>query len=173
MAWAGAEGSSVECLDDDLRELVSFCIETEKRAVCEDLDEYYAAFAILVFPSGRKVLDVEFADEDEKISAYRQVVQTARRLNATAIVTINSGFVSAEPWSKEHLDGYWWGRLAEEVAKDCISITVSGPNMPSYGIDLNYEIMAGKVHFEPEPEVGRTIIGFLADWPSESPSAPN
>ena len=152
--------------DDDLKALMLECLETEKQAVVQDLDEYRCSIVIVITPSGRYVRRAEFFGEDEKISAYRGIVEEAKLENALAIVTVNAA--RTRKLAPDEADGYWWGKLAAEGARDCISISVSGPNMQSYGLDLAYDIVEGEVRFDPTVEFKKTEVGILPDWPSET-----
>jgi hypothetical protein len=158
-------------MDEDLRELMLNCLEIEKAAVAEDLHEYCSAIVILLTPSGRYVRRPEFFDEDEKIAAYREIVSEAKSFGATVIVTVNAARTKKLEAGEE--DGYWWGKLESEQARDCISITASGPNMRSCALDLGYDIEDGFVHFDPDPEFRSTEVGMLPDWPGEIASLAN
>ena len=151
-------------MDDDLKELMLKCLEVEKKVVEDELDEYGCAIAIIICPTGRHVEHVQFADEDEKIAAYSAVVKTAKELDATAIVTVNAARTGKSEADKD-IEGYWWGKLAAEGARECISITASGPGMRSFGLTLGYEIVGQKVVFDATPELEETEVGMLPDWP--------
>jgi hypothetical protein len=121
----------------------------------------------LVSPEGAKSLQVVFEGEEEKISAYAGVVQRAKSSGTTILITINAAR-TIRASSEDDMEGYWWGKLAAEGARDCISITASGPGMQSIGLDLAYEIVDGKVIFDAAPDFVMTEIGMLVGWPDET-----
>jgi len=158
-------------MDDDLKELMMKCLDIEKKVVQEELHDYACAVVIIVSPTGRHFEHPEFLDEDEKVAAYSAIVKTAKALSATAIVTINAARMGTSEMDTD-LEGYWWGKLAAG-AKECISITVSGPGMRSLGLIQGYEITDGKVIFDPSPEVEETEVGMLVGWPGDGPKMPS
>jgi len=158
-------------MDENLRELMLSCLEIEKASVVECLHGYRSAIVILLTPSGRYVRRPEFFNEGEKIAAYREIVSEAKSLGTTVIVTVNAA--RTKKLEPDEEDGYWWGKLASEQARDCISITASGPNMLSCALDLSYDIVDGSVHFDPDPEFKPTEVGMLPDWPGETSSLAN
>jgi hypothetical protein len=154
-------------MDVDLKTLMLQYLEMEKQAVCEQLHDYCTALVVVITPRGRYVDGVSFVDEEEKISAYSAVVTKAKANQATIIITVNAAR-TARALAPYDLDGYWWGKLAADGARDCISITASGPGMTSIGLDLAYEIVDGKVHFDSVTDFEDTEIGMLPDWPCTS-----
>ena len=152
-------------MDLDLKELMLQYLEMEKEAVLEQLDDYCTAIVVVVTPTGRYVEEVIFSEEEEKIAAYSAVVERAKARKATIIITVNAARKGNAPLTDDDLDGYWWGKLAADGARDCISITASGPGMKSIALDLDYDIVDGKVLFDSVAEFGDTEIGMLPDWP--------
>lgn len=149
-------------IDFDLRERMLRYLEIEKDAVREQLEEYFSAMIVVITPTGEYYRQVSFQGEDEKIAAYAAIVDEAKRESATIIVTVNAartGYLAPD-----ESDGYWWGRLAAEGARDCISIVASGPGMQSVALDVGYNILRGAVRFD-EPEFNSTEVGLLPDWP--------
>jgi hypothetical protein len=150
-------------MDEDLKELMLRYLEIEKQAVCEELEEYRTALVVVLTPNGRYVDAVPFFDEEDKIAAYSAVVDRARANLATVILTVNATRTMKAAQSDD-LDGYWWGKLAAESARDCISITASGPGMKSIALDVGYDIVDGRVHFDDLAEYVETEIGMLPGW---------
>ena len=70
-------------MDEDLKELMLSSLEIEKRTVCEELEDYRTALAVVLTPNGRYLEAVSFFDEDEKIVAYSAVVERAKANHAT------------------------------------------------------------------------------------------
>jgi hypothetical protein len=158
-------------LHEDLKELMLRCLETEKQTVMEELNEYCCSIVIVLTPEGRYVRRAAFLDEDEKVAAYAEIVAEAKRQSALAIVTVNAARTRKLAPGEEA--GYWWGKLEAEGARDCISISASGPGMESYGLDLAYDIVGDHVQFDALPEFEKTEIGMLPDWPGDLPTSPN
>ncbi len=75
---------------DDLQSIALKILETEKRYLQEDRDDYYASGIVVVTPERRYYEDVDFEDEESKIAAYTAAVERAKQENATAIITINT-----------------------------------------------------------------------------------
>ena len=150
-------------MDEDLKELMLSSLEIEKRTVCEELEDYRTALAVVLTPNGRYLEAVSFFDEDEKIVAYSAVVERAKANHATVIITVNAARTMKAAVTDD-LEGYWWGKLAAERARDCISIACSGPGMKSIALDLSYDIANGNVRFDDEPEFADTEIGMLPGW---------
>ncbi len=107
---------------------------------------------------------VSFLGEEEKIAAYDGIVKNAKANGATVIITINAAR-TRKVAPGEDMEGYYWGKLAAEGARDCISITASGPGMRSIGLDLAYDLVDGNVRFDPSADFEFTEIGLLSDWP--------
>lgn len=156
-------------MDEDLQQLMLRFLEIEKQAVCDELEDYRAALVVVITPEGRYVEHVEFADEEEKIAAYSAAVERAKASAATIIITVNAARTTHGSEVPD-LEGYYWGKLAAEGARDCISITASGPGMKSIGLTLGYSIVDRNVQFDHSVEFEDTEIGVLPGWPVESPS---
>jgi hypothetical protein len=152
-------------MDFDLKALMLQFLEMEKEAVCEQLHDYCTALVVVITPAGRYVDEVSFSGEEEKIAAYAAVVAKAKARKATIIITVNAARKGNAPLTDDDLDGYWWGKLAADGARDCISITASGPGMKSIALDLDYDIVDGEVLFDSVADFGDTEIGMLPDWP--------
>jgi hypothetical protein len=151
-------------MDEDLKELMLRYLEVEKKTVREELDEYAAALVVVLTPTGRYYDAVSFCGEEEKIATYSAVVEKAKANLATVIITVNAAR-TMKAASPDDLDGYWWGKLEVEGARDCISIAASGPGMKSIALDLAYDIVDGQVHFDDEAKFVDTEIGLLPGWP--------
>jgi hypothetical protein len=156
-------------MDEDLQQLMLRFLEIEKQAVRDELDDYCAALLVVITPTGRYVEHVEFSDENEKIAAYSAAIERAKASAATMIITVNAAR-TMKGSEVPDLEGYYWGKLAAEGARDCISITASGSGMKSIGLTLGYSIVDGSVQFDDSVEFEDTELGMLPGWPMESPS---
>jgi len=87
---------------DDLKTLALELLETEKRFLLEDKEEYRTAVVVVITPEKRYWEDVEFDSEDEMTSAYAAIVDRAKESGATAIITINTSFASTQPHPQAH-----------------------------------------------------------------------
>ena len=152
----------------DLKALMLQLLEREKGYVVEDLDEYGCAMAVIVTPNDTFLQFPQFEDDDEKDTAYEQIVSKARSDGATVIITVNSAFTQAVD-HPDDLDGYWPGKLNVNNARRCILLTASGPGMKSFGVEFTYEIVDGKVLFDPLEDFHEVEVGMLPDWPGGDP----
>ena len=98
-----------------------------------------------------------------KTGAYESLVKFAQGQNAMAVITCNDAF-----WRKnagaEEVEGYYPGKLAVEGASECILVTLSGPGIRNWSIEVPYERNGNEIRFgEPREESGGEI-GFLEGW---------
>ena len=152
----------------DLKALMLQLLEREKGYVVEDLEEYGCAMVVTVTPDDIFLEFPKFENDEEKDAAYGEIVSKAKSNGATAIVTVNSAFTQAVD-HPDDLDGYWSGKLNAENAQRCILLTASGPGMKSFGVEFTYEIVDGKVLFDPLEDFHEVEVGMLPDWPGGDP----
>ncbi|HET9284196.1 MAG TPA: hypothetical protein VFR24_19770 [Candidatus Angelobacter sp.] len=111
---------------------------------------------------------IEFADHEEKINIYHAVVELAKSQNAVALITVNSMFTDNN-FTEDWLDSYYPGKLEAEGAGKCILITVSGPGICNWCLELPYEHTTGGFKFSDISEESAGELGFLEGWASEYP----
>ena len=147
---------------DDLKQLASQLLEIEKNYLCDDLEEYSCAIAVVITAEGRYYEEAEFNDVFEKESVYGAIVERAKLQNATAIITINTARyqdVAGE------LGSYWWGKLATEKRPKALCLTISGPGVEPVGLNLPFAVENSKVIFGPQTEFEPSIVNLLPGWP--------
>jgi hypothetical protein len=113
---------------DELRYLAAELLETEKRFLLEEKEEYRTAVLVVVSPEGRYWEEAEFDNEDEMREAHAAIVGRAKENNATAIITLNTGFEKLLPTTEE-LRNYRWGDLEKSNSSRAITVTISGPSV--------------------------------------------
>ena len=145
---------------DDLKNLALELLETEKRFLLEDGEDYRTAVAIVVTPESRYWEDVEFENEAEKIDVYSAIVDRAKQNHAAAIITINTSFERADA-----LPDYRWGDLERSGAHRAITLTISGPSLESCSLSLPFSIENGSVKVGEAPEFEPAVVGLLPNWP--------
>jgi hypothetical protein len=155
-------GWAVDKEDDfDLKSFALGVLEIAKENLQRDRELVAAAF--IVTGSQIQCVSVNFADHQEKVVAYRQLVQTAREADALALVTCNDAYWGSDA-SPEYLEGYYPGKLAAEGAKECLMLTVSGPSVQTWSVDVPYERVGGTIMFGVSAESLGEEIGFLENW---------
>ena len=149
---------------DDLRKLALELLETEKRFLLEDKEEYRSAVVVVVTPEKRYWEEVEFENEEEKIDAYAAIVDQAKEKRASAIITINTAFEHAvsEP---DALSDYRWGDLERIGSGRAITLTISGPSIEACSLSLPFNIENGSVVIGETSAFEPAVIGLLPNWP--------
>ena len=121
-------------------------------------DKAIAPFAVLVYGGPELTYDLMalIFTEDTKRAVFEEVGSTAREKLASAIITVTQAS---------------FGRVDEERPwKDCIFVTVSGPNIETITLYLPY--MTGgwfnkRVRFgDLQRRTQKAPLGFLPGWPS-------
>ena len=158
VAWTGPKEE-----DFDLRDFALGVLEIAKENLQKDGELVPAAF--IVTDSQIQCVSVHFEDHQEKTVAYQQLVKAAREAKALALVTCNDAYQGSDA-SSEYLEGYYPGKLAAEGAKECLMLTVTGPALQNWCVDVPYERSGKTVRFgEAEESLGEEV-GVLEDWPS-------
>ena len=149
---------------EDLRQ-VAFNIMNIARENLEN-DGYLEPAVFLVRDQMVSVYRIAFQDEREKALAYGKVVQIAKQQKAQAIITLNDAFVGKPD---DDPDSYYPGKLEAEGADEAIVLTVSGPAIPSWCLQLPYKNKADGVEFSELEEAKAQEMGLLPGWASERP----
>jgi hypothetical protein len=142
---------------EDAREFALRALEVAKENMLQHGSLYPVVF--LMCPDEVRMIDACFSNEEEKTKVYVGVVEAAREHAASAIVTINDIFES-----KTEMDGYYWGKLAAEGARECIMVTVSGPAIRTWEVILPYERTPGGIVFSTPVESFDDDLQFLPGW---------
>lgn len=116
-------------------------------------DKHLIAVAYVV--SGAEILDfnLTFEGKEQKESAYAELVKIAKEKNADAIITINDAR-SAHGESQE--------------ARECLYLSISGPNLSTWSRCLFYERRGQEIVFEEEVDSENDILNLLPGWPDQS-----
>jgi hypothetical protein len=155
-AWTVPKGD-----DFDLRSFALGVLEIAKENLQRDGELLAAAF--IVTGSQIQCVSVDFGDHEEKTVAYKQLVEAAGEANALALVTCNDAYWGNDA-SLEYLETYYPGKLAAEGAKECLMLTVSGPAVPTWCVDVPYEKVDKTIVFGESSESLGEEIGFLENW---------
>jgi hypothetical protein len=150
-------------MDVDLNAIIERLMAREKEYISEDRHEYGCAMAAVITPDGIHLDFPRFEDDTSKNDAYQHLVTFAKEHNAQAIITLNNARTRV---FKEPVDSDT--ALSEEMdssnSKTCLLVTVTGPKLRSYVVQIGYEFAGDNVIFS-EPEVSdRLEVNFLPDW---------
>ena len=126
-------------------------------------DHQLVPVSFMVTSDQLQCYSVTFADHDEKPAAYAELVQVAKDANAVVLITCNDAYRKNQA-GPEYLEGYYPGRLAAEGAPECIMLTVSGPAMETWCVELPYKRTAEGIEFGEATESLGDEIGFLQGW---------
>jgi hypothetical protein len=130
--------------DLDLREFALGVLEIAKENLQRDGHLIPTAFAITA--SHIHCYSVSFTDHDEKPDVYSDLITTAKNEGATALITCNDALWSNNA-GPEYVEGYYPGKLAVDGAKECIMLTVSGPAIQTWSVDLPYQRSDNGIEF--------------------------
>jgi hypothetical protein len=152
--------------DFDLRDFALGVLGIAKENLGRDGELVPIAFAI----TGDQIqcYSVTFKDHDEKTSVYRELVQAAQAAGALALITCNDAYRSNKTGPGE-LESYYPGKLAAEGAQECVMLTVSGPAMQVWCVEVPYERRSEGIQFGDQVESVGEEIGFLEGWAQVSP----
>jgi hypothetical protein len=155
---------TVEKDDDfDLQRYAHRVMEGAKQSLIED--KFLQAFAFLICDSQVVGYTVGFQGYEQKSNVYAEVVAIARELNATAIVTLND--VRTATLETVKPEEYYQGKLEEIGAPESIMVSVSGPNIPTWRLNLPYERANGEISFGELELDTEFILNLLPGWTFE------
>jgi len=149
--------------DFDLREFALGVLAIAKENLARDRELVPTAFAIT--ENEIQCYSVSFADHYVKPDVYLKLVEVAKAQNALALITCNDAFWSdkAEP---DFAEGYYPGKLAAEKAKECIMLTVSGPAIQTWSVEVPYERIGDAIEFGDVREQSGGELDLLEGWAS-------
>jgi hypothetical protein len=67
------------------------------------------------------------------------------------------------------VETYYPGKLAAEGARECIMLTVSGPGIRTWCLEVPYERNGSEIRLGEAVEASGGQLGFLEGWASEEP----
>jgi hypothetical protein len=154
----------------DLRRHVLNLLKLSKKFLSEDGDLDPTAFIITA--DSQLLRPIELQDEASKIESCTKIVDEARRLKALAIVTIflaRSKDCDTKDFGHE---GYSWGDIQDGSSERCILVTLSGPGIKNWAIELPFKNDNGKIVFRKRVEFADGVdLGLLPGW-SEHVTSP-
>jgi len=162
LAWAVPKDS-----DLDVKNFALQLLEGAKENLQRDGELVSAAF--IITSDQLKCYFVRFSDQEEKTTAYSDLIKTAQDANASALITCNDAYWKDKADS-HYLEGYYPGKLAAEGAKECIMVTVSGPLIETWCVEVPYQRTQQGITFGSHAESFGEQIGFLEGWGTGKPS---
>ena len=159
LAWAVPK-------DDDL-DIRNFAMRLLEQAR-GNLQQYgeLVSVAFLVTPRELQCYSIKFRDQEGKAAAYNDLVNAAKAAEASALITLNDAYWKNNA-DAQAVDGYYPGKLAAEGAKECIMVTVSGPLIDTWCVEVPYERSKEGIQFGAHRESFGNQIGFLEGWNTE------
>jgi len=162
LAWSVPKDEDMDVKDFALR-----LLEQAKENLQRDGELVSAAFVITM--NELQCYSITFRDQEEKTAAYQDLVKSAQALQASALVTCNDAYWKNNA-GPDYVEGYYPGKLAAEGAKECIMLTVSGPLMQTWCVEVPYERSAAGIKFAAQRESFGEQIGFLEHWGEKRPT---
>ena len=130
-------------------------LEVAKDDLCRDKNLIPVAF--VVTDDGVADFNLTFDGYEQKLSVYAELVRVAREKNARAIITINDSTVTSAA-----------GTLGEELRKECIYLTISGPNFQTWSLLVPYRRVGQEIVFEKATESTDDVLNLLPGWTRDS-----
>ena len=127
--------------------------------------------AVVITPRENLILDIEYADEDEREEIYAELADVARANNALAVIAVNDVYLDdAGPLIRLETIG------ASEVggaAREAIMITVSGSGFETWSLISPYVHRGEQIIFHPAEEKRDpgAEVELLGDWTGRSGAA--
>jgi hypothetical protein len=161
LAWAVPKSDDFDLKDFALR-LLDGALENLER------DGELLPVAFVVTPDELQCYAITFRDHDQKTAAYADLVSAAQAANASALITCNDAYWKNNA-DRQFLEGYYPGKLAAEGAKECIMVTVSGPLVETWCVEVPYQRSEKGFQFGARSESVGEQVGFLTNWSSGKP----
>lgn len=148
----------------ELKEFALGVLEIAKENLQRDGELVPTAF--LITSDQIHCMPVNFAGHEEKLAVYGELVKAARAAHAVALITVNDAFMSNKA-GRDAVESYYPGKLEAEKSPECIMLTVSGPGIKNWTVDIPYARGANGIEFGEVSEERGGEIGFLEDWATE------
>lgn len=152
--------------DFDLKEFALGVLDIAKENLQRDHELVSTAFAIT--PSQIHCYSISFLNHDEKPQVYSKLIEAAKGQGASVLITCNDALWSNKA-TPEYVEAYYPGKLAAEGARECIMLTVSGPAIQTWSVDIPYQRIDNEIEFGDAIEQTGGEVGFLEGWASEKP----
>lgn len=127
--------------------------------------------AIVITPRENLILEIEYADEDEREDIYAELTEVAREYNALAIIAVNDVYLDdAGPLVALESAG---GSELSQAAREAIMITVSGGGFETWSLISPYVHLGTQIMFHPAQEKRDpgAEVELLGDWTGRSGAA--
>ena len=127
--------------------------------------------AVVITPRENLILEIEYADEEEREDIYAELVEVARGQSALAIIAVNDIYLDdAGPLVK--LEASVTSELSQP-AREAIMITVSGSGFETWSLVSTYVHRAEQIIFHPPQEKRDpgAEVELLGDWTGRSGAA--
>lgn len=148
----------------DLREFALGVLNVAKENLLQDGELIGTAFVIS--NDSIQCASMEFGDHDEKARLYDALVQYARGLDAIALVTCSDAYMR-DKFGPDDVAAYYPGKLAVEGARECIILTVSGPGIRTWSLEVPYQRTTAEIRFGQLVEEFGGELGLLEGWASQ------
>ncbi len=148
-----------------LKDLALGLLELSKKFLKEDRCLDPMAFVVIEGDHFPRPLD--FHDEGRKMASCKRVLEEARAKNAIAIITIFTARSKEFAGKVFDENVYSWGKLQSEGRPRCILLTVSGPNIHGWALEVPFEeeddavVLGEAKEYDPE----EVILGLFPGWP--------
>jgi hypothetical protein len=161
LAWAVPQTDDIDVKDFALQ-----LLESAKENLQRDGDLVSVAFVIT--PDQLQCYSIKFGDQEGKAAVYHDLVKAAQSASASALITLNDAYWRNRA-DAQYLEGYYPGKLAADGANECIMVTVSGPLLETWCIELPYQRSEEGIKFGTYTESLGDQIGFLEGWAAGKP----
>lgn len=156
LAWAVPKDE-----DFQLKEFALNLLEIARENLARDHQLVPVSF--VVTPDQLQCYSVVFVGHEDKPAAYAELVQAAKEANAAVLITCNDAY-RKNTAGTGYVEGYYPGKLAAEGAQECIMLTVSGPAMETWCVELPYQRKVEAIEFGEASESFGDEVGFLQGW---------
>jgi hypothetical protein len=120
-------------------------------------DRYLLPIAFIFTDSEILDFNLNFDDAEHKALVYSKLVEAAKERGARAIITLNDA-TETYPTSEGNLK------------RDCIYVTVSGPQLTTWSLSLPYTKAGNEIHFGEPTETSNDFLNLLRGWPTKTPN---
>ena len=152
-------------MESDLRDYAIRVLELAKENLRRD--GVLVPLAFIITANEINLVEMDFQDHAEKERAYARLVETARAMNALALLTLNDAYhTRREADLDDYAEGYYPGRLAAEGAPECILMVLAGPAIATWELMQPYERTPQGIVFGAPRESSGGEVPFLEGWAS-------
>ncbi|HEY6351929.1 MAG TPA: hypothetical protein VI636_21245 [Candidatus Angelobacter sp.] len=134
-------------------------------------EDHLTPTAVVITPRENMILEIEYADEDEREEIYAELTDVAREHNALAVIAVNDVYldnvgplVTLQASADDELS---------QSAREAIMITVSGGGFETWSLISPYIHRGEQIIFHPAQEKRDpgAEVELLGDWTGRSGAA--